>query len=174
MLQKEGGRLAERTVVIDKLRLTYEGLFSVLELYNLINNWLEQKNYDKREIKNVEVIKPEGKYIELELLPWKKYTDYVKSEIRFRILMSEVKEVEVEKDGVKVKLNQGRIQFVFDGYLTTDYENRWENKPTFFFIRTVWDKFVYKPFTVGYQNMVRSDVKDIHTQIKSSLNLYRY
>ena len=111
--------MPETRNVIDKLRLTYEGLFSVPELYKLLENWFHEKGYDKRETKNMEKVTSEGKYIELVLQPWKKITDYAKIVMTVRIIMTDVKEVIVEKAGVKVKLNQGKVQFVFDGQLQT-------------------------------------------------------
>ncbi|MFH1054102.1 MAG: hypothetical protein V1740_06810 [Candidatus Woesearchaeota archaeon] len=165
--------MAEREIIVDRNRLTYEGLFSVIDLYTMIDEFFEDKGYDKREKKNVERVKAEGKYIELELEPWKKLTDYAKSVIKVRILMSDIKEVEVEKEGVKVKLNQGKVQFVFDAYLETDYEHRWEMKPMFFFIRTLLDKFAFKNYTVSFKNEVKSDLSQLIIMIRSFLNLYR-
>lgn len=166
--------MTERRIVVDKLRLTYTGIFSVVELYQLIDRWTREKGYDKRENKNVEEVKPSGKNIELDIEPWKKITDYVRSSIHMRIIMSDIKEVEVEKDNLKVKMNQGKVQIIIDGWLDTDYENRWEGHPIFFFLRSVFEKYVYKPFTVGYENYVASDVSHLHSTIKSFLNLYRY
>lgn len=175
MLLEEGGsKMAERDIIVDKMRVTYEGLFSVTELYKMMDEWFEEKNYDKKELKNVENVTPEGKYIELLVEPWKKVTDYAKNVIRIRMIMTDIKDVEVEKDGVKVKLNQGKIQIVFDAYLETDYENRWEQKPTFFLIRTLFDKYFFKPFTKGFHTGVKADLNHLVTKIKSFLNLYRY
>ncbi len=165
--------MAERDTVIDKLRLTYEGLFDVKELYNLIDTFFEDRNYDKREIRNIEVVKEDGKYVEIELEPWKKYTDYYRNIIHIRIIMSNIKEVEIEKDKQKIKVNQGKVQFIFDGYIETDYENRWESKPLFFFIRTIFNKNIYRPFTMGYHASVRNDVNALYQQIKAFLNVYR-
>ena len=166
--------MAEREVVVDKLKLTYEGLFSAKELYNLIDQWFRWKGYDKRENKSIEIVKPEGKFIEMELEPWKKVTDYAKNVIKIRIQMFDVKEVEVEKDHTKVKLNQGKVHFVFDGYLETDYESKWEGKPIFYFLRTIFDKYFYKPFTSGFEKGVKEDLMHLHDQIKAFLNLYRF
>ena len=166
--------MSEIEVVVDKLRLDYEGLFSVPELYKLIDELFEEKNYDKKEIRNIERVSAEGKYIELEILPWKKCSDYTKNEIRMRIIMSEIKDVEIEKDGAKVKLNQGKLHIVFDGYLTSDYFDKWETKPLFYFIRVIFDKFIYEPFQSGFHRGVKADVIEFRDRIKGFLNLYRF
>ena len=166
--------MVERDIIVDKLRLTYEGLFSVADLYKMIDEWFEEKGYDKREKKNVESVTPEGKFIEIEVEPWKKVTDYAKNIIKIRMIFSNIKEVTVEKDGIKVKLNQGKVQFVFDGYLETDYEHMWEGKPLFYFIRELFDKYFYKPYTTGFKQGVKEDLMHLYTNIKAFLNLYRY
>ncbi|MBW2985328.1 hypothetical protein KY313_01600 [Candidatus Woesearchaeota archaeon] len=166
--------MAEMELIIEQVRLTYEGLFKATDLYKLIDNWLRTHGYDKRELKSIEKITPSGKYIEVESLPWKKQTEYVKNDIKIRMQLSDVTEVEVEQNGVTVKLNKGKVHFVFDGYLTTDYEQRWEQKPSFIFIRALFDKFFYKTYMDRWKANMIKDVNDLHDTIKSFLNLYRY
>jgi hypothetical protein len=166
--------MAEREIVIDKQRITYEGLFTIIDIYNLINEWLEEKGYDKREINNFEKVTPEGKYVEILLQPWKKITDYSKIELRMRLIFIDVKDVDIERDGVRVRMNQGRIQMVFDALLTTDYENRWEGRPIYYLTRELFNKYFYKPFHQWDLGIVRRDYAQLITLLKSYLNLYRY
>ena len=166
--------MVERTVIVDKYRLNYEGLFNLFELYKLISYYFEEKGYDKLEKKNVESVTEEGKFIELFLMPYKKVTDYAKSVIHLRMVITNMKDVYVEKDGLKVKMNQGKIQFVIDAYTETDYEDRWEKKPGLFFIRTLFDKYFYKPFTTNVDAEVRLDFDTLVDQIKGFLNLNKF
>ena len=78
--------MAEMDLIIEQVRLTYEGLFKATDLYNLIDNWLRNTGYDKRELKTIEKVTPKGKYIEVESMPWKKQTEYVKNEIKIRMI----------------------------------------------------------------------------------------
>ena len=66
--------MSEREILVDKRRMTYEGLFSVADLYSLIDEYFEEKGYDKHEKKNIERVTPNGKDIEIEVEPWKKIT----------------------------------------------------------------------------------------------------
>lgn len=165
--------MSEREVLIDKMRLTYEGLFDVVELYKMIDRFFKEKGYDKREKHNSERVTAEGKFIELELEPWKKITDYAMNVIKLRIVMSDITEVVVKKGNVKVKLNKGKVKMVFDAYLETDYENRWEGKPLFFFLRTILDKFIFKPYTSGFRKNVMDDCNHLYNKVKAFLNLYK-
>ena len=83
-------------------------------------------------------------------------------------------QTENEKDGKKVKLNKGDIQMIFDAFLETDYENRWETKPMYYFLRTLVDKYIFRVYTGKFVGNLAADVKDLHTRIKSFLNLYKY
>jgi hypothetical protein len=166
--------MTETTIVVDGKTLSYEGLFSVKELYKMVDYFFKEKGYDKREIQNLEKVEKDHKYIEMELQPYKKITDYVKLLIRIRLRMFNIKEVEVEKDGKKLKLNKGKMAATFDGFILTDYEQRWEGKPMYQFVRTVFDKFIYKRYTSKFEDQVEGTVGDLYTQMKSFLNLYRY
>ena len=166
--------MAERRLVIDHMRLKYDGLFNAHELYKLIDNWLREKAFDKRELRNEEPVRAEGKYIELVLMPWKKISDYARHVIRLEIRMHKFKEVVVEKDGQRVKMNQAKIDMIFDGYLDTDYEDRWESKPFYFFMRSLFDKFIYRTYSTQFEELLVENVHQLHTAIKSFLNLYKY
>jgi hypothetical protein len=166
--------MAERRLVVDHMKLSYEGLFSVHELYTLIDRWFREKGFDKREMRNQEHVKPDGKYIELELQPWKKITDYARHVIKVNITMLRIKDVVVEQEGKRHKLQSGRVNITFDGYLDTDYEDRWEQKPFYFFLRTLFDKFVYRTYSAEFEDLLVENVTQLQQAIKSFLNLYRY
>lgn len=166
--------MAEQKLVVEGLELSYEGLFDVKELYKTVDDYLKETAYDKVEKINAEYVKPEGKYIELTLEPNKKISDYVQYRIRMRVYITNLKDVEVEKDGKKQKLNHGKVYIRFDAILETDYEHRWEQRPLFFFLRVLVDKYVYKFYTGKYEGDLKTDLTNLHTRIKAFLNLYRY
>lgn len=166
--------MAERLIVVDKERLNYEGIFDAKELFAVLKDWATDRGYWLIEKKHGEAIKPEGKYIDMDFEPFRKYTDYAKSVIKIRAQFNELKDVVVERDGKKVKLQEGKVSFIFDGILETDYEHRWETKPIFHFLRTVFEKYVYTPFISGFERGVKEDTMSLKNQIKSFLNLSRF
>lgn len=166
--------MSEKKLVIDQLKLTYSGLFDLNGLYRIMDEWFYEKNYDRWELKNYEFVLPAGKVIEIELLPWKKTTEYFKNTIRIRLKCSEVKDVEIEKEGVMIKVNRGHVQMIIDGYLESDYEGWWEERPMLYFIRTLFDKYIFKRHFMQYEKWLVNDVYDIHGRIQRFLNLYKY
>ncbi len=156
------------------MTLSYEGLFDLHELYSLVNQWLKDKGFDLREQRNQEQVRPNGKFIEVEMLPWKRITDYARHVIRLNIKVLNMKDAVVEEDGKRMKLNKGTIRMVMDGYLDTDYEDRWESKPFYFFIRTLFDKFVYRTYSTQYEELLVENCLQLHSTMKAFLNLYQY
>ena len=110
----------------------------------------------------------------MEIEPFKKITDYAKLVIRINIIIKNLKEVVVEKQKHKMKMNQGDVQVIIDGFLITDYENRWEGKPEYVFIRALFDKFVYKRYNSEFERTLVNEVEELTTTLKSFLNLYRF
>ena len=164
--------MGERRLVVDHLRVKYEGLFDLFELYKLIDSWLREKAFDKREVRNQEHVRQDGKYVELVLMPWKKISDYARHVVRMEIRAFKLKEVIVTMDGRKVKMNKARLDIIIDAYLDTDYEGRYETKPFYFFIRTIFDKFVYRTYSTQFEELLVENVSQLHSTIKSFLNLY--
>ena len=85
-----------------------------------------------------------------------------------------VKDMEVEKEGVRTTVQQGRVMFIFDAYLQSDYEEFWESKPIFFFIKTLWDKYVFKSYFGRAEKWLVNDLFQLHGRIQQHLNIYRY
>jgi len=166
--------MAEKKLVIDQMKLTYEGIFDLNGLHRTIDAWFYEKGYDKYEKRNFEHILPTGKDIEIELLPWKKTTDYFKNIIRIRMKFTHVKDIEIEKEGVKLTLQQGRVMMIFDAYLVSDYENKWESKPMFFFLRTIFDKYIFRSYFQKAEKWLVNDLYQLHGRIQQFLNLHRY
>ena len=101
-------------------------------------------------------------------------TDYAQSEIKIRIIMENLVDKVVEKDGVKVNLKQGKVTMIFGAYLVTDFENRWSGKPVFFLLKSLTDKYIHGEYTAKWKDEIINDCDHIQTLVKSFLNLYRY
>ena len=166
--------MSEKKLVVDQMKLNYEGIFDLNGMYRTIDAWFYEKGYDKYEKKNYEQVLPTGKDIEIELLQWKKTTTYFKNIQRIRMRFTNVKNVMVEKQGVKLKLQQGQIMMIFDVYLESDYEGRWEARPFLYFLRTVFDKYVFRQYAKKYERWAINDFHQLHGRIQQFLNTYRY
>jgi len=166
--------MAEIKTLIDGKSVSYEGVFSIKELYRTIDKWFKDHGYEKQEIKNWEDVSETEKQIVIEIIPYKKVSDYARIDQRLFMIFSKLKEIDLEKDGIKLKMNKGRAEFYFDAYVVTDYEHKWETRPLFYFIKNVIDKFIYKLYTSGYDGEAIRDSTEIQNEVKSFLNMNRF
>lgn len=166
--------MAERLIVVDKERLQYEGLFDAKGLFDTMKDWAYDKGYFLVETRHGETTKPEGKYVDMDFAPFKKLTDYAKSVIKMKVQFQNCKDVVIERDGKKVTVQEGKVLITFDGILETDYEHRWETKPVFYVLRTIFEKYVFTPFMSGFERGIREDVMVLKNNLKAFLNLSKY
>jgi hypothetical protein len=166
--------MVERRIVVDTLRLNYQGLLNVNEFYRVMDKWFREKGFDKYEKRNFEQVFKTGRQIEIEIEPWKKMNDYAKAVMKVVFLFTNVKDVVIEKDGHKVNMQQGKVAVTFMGYLETDWENKWEGTPWTFILRAVFDQYVYKINTDKFYSLVAEDTMHLYNTLKAYLNLQRY
>ena len=166
--------MSERRIIIDQLKFSYEGLFNVDELYATIVQWFYEKGWAYYEKINQEQITPTGKHIRIVLEPWKNLSDYHREEIRIKINISDVKEVDVELDGKTLRMHQGLIKIIFDGYLKTDRKGWWSGNILTWWLMYLFDKIFMNDHFKKAETWVESDVQDIYEKIKIYLNTYNY
>lgn len=165
--------MADRLVVVDNLRIRYDGVFNMNELYLLIDKYYREKGYDKCERQMFEHQYTDGKQIEVVLEPWKKINDYVQNEMRIIILVTNLKNVDVKKDGHTVKLNHGRVQISFIGWLRWDYYHKWDGTPILFFLRVLFDRYFFRKNTEKFENYCMEEVEGLYNLVRKYLNMYK-
>ena len=166
--------MSEKKILIDENEVSFEGLFDLVELYALIDRFIKDKDYDKFESLSNEFVTQTGKDIHIILVPAKWHTDYVKKHIKIEIHARDVKEVETEMDGVRVKINQGNIKILLSGILETDWEGRWQTRPMYYFIKKIFDKYIYRSQTDQFEKEIMQDVNMLKDQIEGFLNLQKF
>ncbi len=166
--------MAERRLVIDRLKLSYEGLFNAAELYNVISSWFFEKGWDWNEKYNKEMVTAQGKQIQILLEPWKSASDYYKLVIHMKITMVDVKEVELKKGNKPVRMDHGVIRMIIDGYVVSDRNNQWTGNTFGWFIALILEKYFYRNHLQRFETWLKGDVEDIHDKIKRYLNMVKY
>lgn len=168
--------MAERSLVINRLKYSYEGLFDASEFYNLISSYFYERGWEWYEKMNEEQVTPSGKQIRLVLRPWKDVSDYHKAEIKMKINLINIKEVEVEQSGQQLQLNQGIIKITTDAYILSDRKDKWTitEKPFYWFLALVMERYFYRNYLTKFNNWLKSDVDDLFIRIKMYLNNYKY
>jgi len=167
--------MVERHFVVSSKTIKYEGVFSASGVYGVIQDWASDKGYFPIEADHTESVKPEGKFVDVLLYPTlKKLSDYAKGVFRIHIQMSGLNDIAIERDGRKVKLQEGKVVIRMQGFLETDYEQRWETKPLLYVLRTLFEKYVYGPFISGYESAIKEDYAVLESRLKSYFNLEKF
>ncbi|MBU0456975.1 MAG: hypothetical protein ABH824_06715 [Nanoarchaeota archaeon] len=166
--------MVERTLVIDRLKLSYDGLFNTSELYSVISSFFFERGWDWYEKMNQEQVTPEGKQIHIILEPWKNISDYYKITASIKIHLTDIKDVEVEHDKQILNVSQGSVKITFDGFVVSDRANNWNEKPFYWFLSIILEKYFFKNHYDKAASWIESDVEDLHHQIKSYLNTFKY
>ena len=166
--------MGEKNVIVKGEKVSYEGIFDAKEFFKVIEDWISSKRYDQLEKKHSEVVRPEAKSVSFEMQPSKGLTDYSQIMLKIKISIDDLKEVVIEQEGRKRKMNQGKVNVVIDGYIETDTEHRWETKPVFYFLKSLWEKYVYNPYTQEWTQKVKDDCVSLKSTLKAYLNLYRF
>ena len=166
--------MGERRLVIDHLKFSYEGLFNADEFYTLFSQWFFDKKWDWFEKVNEELVTPQGKQLRLVYQNWKSVSEYYKLMMNIKIHMIDVKEVEVENKGKKLRLHHGVIRITFDGYVFSDRTGEWTSSPFFWFLSVIFENYFFKNHWKRYETWLESDVDDLHHKIKEYLNTFKY
>jgi hypothetical protein len=161
-------------IVVDHDRFEYNGPFDANDLFRMISNFIFEKGFDFKQDKDFEINKPHGKFIEWEISPWKRVTDYVRYIIRVRIVGYDIVKTDANTGRKKTKIDSGRLVITMDGMVEYDYDYYWDDKPILHFLRTIYDKFVFKAYTERFEQRLVHDVNHLHDNIEKLLNLHRH
>jgi len=153
-------------------KFKFTGFFDFKAFYNFVYSWLSEYKYQIIEEKTYsEKIKPEGKEIEIHWEARKKISDYFRFFLKLDWLVLGMTTVEVEREGVKTKMNRGTIEIVITGYLEKDYEHRWETNAFSKFLRGLYDRYIIRGRIESYEDEIMTEVDELNAQCKSYLAL---
>ncbi len=167
--------MPEENQITGPSKVKYAGIFKMKEVYRVAFDILTtEMGYDVEEQKYREKVTPEGKEIEIIWIAEKKINDYYKFKIKVNFFVVGLKEVEVEKAGVKVKMDTGDIEITIKSYIISDWEGRWENSPVLKFLKGVYDKYLMRSFYQELKARIYDDAYKLENELKAFFNLSRF
>ena len=154
-------------------KIKYTGVFSFKDYYKFCYDWLkEETGMDPLvEDKYTEKIDGASKKMEVEWSGQRKITDYFRFDVKVKMKADNMKEVEINQGGAKVKTNQGSIETEIKGTLVKDYEGKFETTAFKKFLRGVYEKYVIHSRVEEYEEKVAEDCDKFLNQAKAYLDL---
>lgn len=140
-----------KPITLSKWIIRYNGLFDFDGLYALVTDWAKNYGFIWLETKyKHKVPSPKGAEQEISWKAEKTVTDYVKYEINIEVHTYDCTEVEVESEGKKKPLTNGRIAITIQGKIIPDWQEKFSGS-----------KFVEKIGKV-YAKLFMGDIESIH------------
>jgi hypothetical protein len=156
------------------LIIRFKGVFDYDGLYKMMHAWLISKRFLFHENKYKDkVATPFGNEIEIKWTAEKKTTEFIKEYIIIEFHLWDHAEVEVIRDGKKVKLSTARLEIKFFADLELDYSKRFRNgselikKVGNFYVNNI----IYWDWRIKHANALEYTVYDLHAKVKKYLNM---
>ena len=165
--------MTEKNLVVDGIEINYQGFFDLNGLLKTIDKYSSEKGYSKEEKRRSEKVTPSGKEFSIELRHTKKKSDFEILMIKMRMNITNIKDAEVIREGIKTRLQKGNVNIIFDAWIISEYETRWEQKPWYYFLRSIYERSIKVIFTGKLEGEVSNDCHHIYDNIKAHLNLYK-
>jgi hypothetical protein len=134
--------------------------------------WLnEEKGFDLAETAYKEKIKGDSKEVEIEWKGNSKVTDYFKFEIKVEFRILGLTDVELVKDGQKLKTNKGDVEIKLKGTLVRDYDGKFEKSSSQKFMRSIYEKWIIPARINEYEEKLIGTCDEFLSQAKAYLDL---
>lgn len=124
--------------------IKFKGIFSYSEVMQAIRKWFKDYDYEFHEPKHQWKAPAEGIEAEIKIKGDRKVNEYVRYYIEVFIRTFDMKEVEVVKDGQKMKMNDGRILVEVGGKLELDWQNRFGGNKFLQNLQNFMNKYILK------------------------------
>lgn len=155
------------------LYLRFTGVFDFEGLYRMMHAWLINKRFLFHEDRYKDkVYTPFGNELEIEWRAEKKVTEYVKEFIVIKFHLWDFAEVEIVKEGKKVKMTKSRMEIKFDAQLQLDYTEKFQNSGVFAqkLGEFYQNKVIYWDWRIKYADVLTYSMYDLHAKVKKYLN----
>ncbi|MBU0959625.1 MAG: hypothetical protein KKB31_06785 [Nanoarchaeota archaeon] len=153
-------------------KIKYVGVFSFSEFYQFCYDWLtEETGLGIQEDKYVEKIQGDSKNIDVGWTGERKVTDYFKYKIKVKFRVIGLKKIEIMRDGVKEKTNEGSVEVTAKSDLVRDYEGKFELSAFRKTLRGMYEKWVIPSRVEQYEDKLINSSDEFLNQAKAWLDL---
>ena len=150
----------------------YTGIWNFPDFYRFAYDWLvEEFDLWLMELKYVEKLEGDSKNIDIEWEGVRKVTDYFKYQVKVKFKILGLQKVEIERNGVKEKTNQGSVKVSVKGILQRDYQGKFENNAFQKFLRSIYEKWVIPARIEEYEDKIAGKCDEFLAQMKAWLDL---
>lgn len=163
--------MVERDLILKEV-VWFVGITNIKDVYNYAYEWLRSEDFTITEDKYKEVVKGDEKELEIKWVVNKKISDYFRANLEFMWKVLGMKDVEVEIDGKKKKMNKvAELTIKINGKLEKDYNSKWGPSSIQTFFKDLYHKYVIPQRTEQMEDKVREYVQVFKEEMKAYLEL---
>lgn len=153
-------------------KIKNSGIFSFADFYKFCHDWIaEELKFEVSEDKYAEKLSGDSKNMEIEWTCWRKVTDYFKFEIKASFRIIGLTNVEITKNGMKIKTNKGNVELSIKGNLIRDYQGKFEKTAFQKFLRGIYEKWIIYSRVNDYEDKLIGNCEELLNQAKAYLDL---
>jgi hypothetical protein len=153
--------------------INYNGIFNYNDLIAFINAYFKKKGYNRKVMDHTEKRKKTHRNISFRFRPYR-MVKATMLEVQVWLNINNMKDVVKTIDNMKVNLNQGNIDITIDCFIRTSVRGTFDARPEYIFIKTIFDKFLFKAKGKDTQGMVKNDATELKEELQSFLNLNKF
>lgn len=167
---------ADKINIASGLKIKWSGPIDLGDFYTQLKLWFYHQGYGDefknfKEVKYVQRIKPLGKEIDLKWVGEKNVSDYFSYAIAMTMLVNGMKDVEVSKNGKKVKMSSLNIEIKLFADLIKNRKGKWKKNSL---IKKIYEIFIVKDRIENYKLELYQRIYSLHDEIKGYLSLYKF
>ena len=163
--------MSELKQVLYDLRVSYNGPFVIEDLYEDIDKWINEHGHEKENKKKSEYITKNGKKIQYVFEVHTHLDDLHHGIVVCRVYIENMTEATISGNGKKRKINNGEILINVDAFIEAHvYGTFYNQRPIFYMIRTIIDRFIWPFWGEKYDGTVNHQGRELYKRIKSFLN----
>lgn len=162
--------MSEQDYIVKELKISQSAQFNMIELYKTLKAWFEINRYGFFEKDYEDVIKKQRKSVKIVWEGQKEIDDYTRYVIMVKLKLDNYQIIEAKRE----KIVDGKITISFESLIESDYEEKWEDRPIWKFIRSVSDKYFTAKKRGKFEKEVEEDTRDLFHRVKTFLNLYKF
>ncbi len=169
--------MQEKITIVPGIKVKWRGIFDMAELYKHMKLWLDYQGYGNeektfQEEKFVQRIKGDSQQLEIRWNAHKDVSDYFAFVIKTGFFVLGLKDVELEKDGKKIKTQSGEVEIRISSHVLTDRQKKWGDKKSIFQI--IYEKFIISSRLDDYKTNLYSKTYAFQDEIKNFLTMHQY
>ena len=163
--------MAEKDTIFSS-KIKYGGVFSFADFYKFCYDWLtEETGLGISEDKYIEKLSGDSKSIDIEWSGTRKVTDYFRFDVKIKLKIIGLTNVEIVQDGKKIRSNKGSVDISVKGILVRDYQGKFEKTAFQKFLRGIYEKWVIPSRIEDYEGKLFGDCDEFLSQSKAFLDL---